>query len=67
MLGDKIRKRRVELGMTMDEFAQETGIDKTRLHRIETGKTEIDTETEIAPILKALHLKGMGYFFGGAP
>jgi transcriptional regulator with XRE-family HTH domain len=38
-IGEKIRKERNLLKMTLEQLAQKVGISKMTLHRIETGKT----------------------------
>lgn len=40
MIGERIRKRREELGISMAELARRAGISKGYMHQIERGRTE---------------------------
>ena len=36
--GDRIRKRRGELELTLDGLAEKSGVDRKTIHQIEAGK-----------------------------
>jgi transcriptional regulator with XRE-family HTH domain len=44
-VGERIRKRRTELGLTQDELAQKAGISKSFLSDVENGKRSIGADT----------------------
>lgn len=49
-LGERIRKRRKELGITLIKFAEDVGVSKSTLSQIETGQTKsitVDTMLKI--------------------
>jgi transcriptional regulator with XRE-family HTH domain len=54
-LGDQIRQRRTELGLTQEELAKRTGITKGFVSDVETGKRNISAQTllDLARVLGA--------------
>jgi transcriptional regulator with XRE-family HTH domain len=44
-VGERIKRRRTELGLTQDELAQKAGISKSFLSDLENGKRSIGAET----------------------
>ncbi len=44
-VGERIRRRRADLGLTQDELAQKAGISKSFLSDVENGKRSIGAET----------------------
>jgi transcriptional regulator with XRE-family HTH domain len=44
-VGERIKRRRAELGLTQDELAQKAGISKSFLSDLENGKRSIGAET----------------------
>lgn len=58
-LGRALRSTRESTGISLTKFAEQVGIDKARLSRIETGKgTKPPTEEEVARILGGLGING---------
>lgn len=55
MVGEKIKYRRVELGLTQDELCKKAGISKSFLSEIENGKKSISAET-LLNIAEALNV-----------
>lgn len=52
-VGDRIKKRRVELGWTQDQLAQKAGISKSFLSELENSKRSVSAENllDIARVL----------------
>ena len=44
-VGERVKRRRTELGLTQDELAQKAGISKSFLSDLENGKRNIGAET----------------------
>lgn len=44
-VGDRIKRRRLELGLSQDALAQRAGISKSFLSDLETGKRSVGAET----------------------
>jgi transcriptional regulator with XRE-family HTH domain len=44
-VGERVRRLRIELGLTQDELAQKAGISKSFLSDLENGKRSIGAET----------------------
>jgi DNA-binding XRE family transcriptional regulator len=65
LLGTEIRLRRLEVGWTQAELAQQAGIAPTHLSRIEHGRTRIRPRM-LARILAALDTKKLVRDFHGA-
>ena len=54
MIGDRIRDRRIELGMTQDELAKKLGYkSRASINKIELGQTDI-TQSRIVEFARAL-------------
>lgn len=47
-IGQRIRRRRAEWGLTQAELAQATGIDRTKITKIETGERAVRADEAIA-------------------
>lgn len=61
-LGRTLREARESTGVTLTAFAEQVGIDKGQLSKIENGKTRRPpTEQEVARILGALGINGDEY------
>ena len=52
-VGDRIRKRRVELGWTQDQLAEKAGISKSFLSDLENGKRSVGAD-KLLDIARAL-------------
>ncbi len=44
-VGDRVKQRRLELGLSQDALAQRAGISKSFLSDLETGKRSVGAET----------------------
>lgn len=53
-IGDKIKKRRLELGLTVDELAEKIGKDRATVYRYESKQIESLPITIIKPLAEAL-------------
>lgn len=63
MLGDMIKKRREQLGMSQDELAQKVGYkSRSSINKIELNKQEL-TQSQIVKIAIALNVP-VGYLLG---
>jgi len=60
--GEKIKERRVKLGMSRKSLAKVAGITYNAVWRIETGQREPLAGTLVI-LAKALRLKTVNYFF----
>lgn len=54
-IGDRIRQRRIELGLEVDELAQKIGKSRATIYRYENGDIENMPTTVLEPIAKALN------------
>lgn len=59
---EKIKERRLELGMSRKSLAEAAGITYNAVWRIETGQREPLAGT-LATLAKALRLKSVNHFF----
>ncbi len=55
-IGEKIRARRQELGLSQEKLAKTVGISQPTLSDIETGDTEWPRGNNIAPLADALQV-----------
>lgn len=53
-IGDKIKQRRIELGMDADELAEKTGKSRATIYRYENGDIKNIPITVLKPIADAL-------------
>ena len=53
-LGEKIRARRIELNMTMDELGQKIGVQRSAINKYEKGKIDDLKRSTIHALAKAL-------------
>ena len=53
-IGQNIKKRRMELGLSQEDFAQKSGVKYTTLTKIETGVIKTPSVAIVAKISKAL-------------
>jgi len=63
VLGQKIRNRREELGLTLDEVSRKIGVAESTMHRYETGEIrslKYETLVKLAEVLRVYPM----YFFG---
>lgn len=51
MLSEFVKKRRKEVGLTQEEFAERTGVALTVIRKIEQGKTNLNLE-KVNQVLK---------------
>ncbi|MCP4134176.1 MAG: helix-turn-helix transcriptional regulator [bacterium] len=56
-IGDKIKTKRLEFGLTLEQFAEKTGIDKSYLSRIENNKFKRLNSGTIVTLSKALEVE----------
>ena len=62
-IGEKIKQRRIELGMTQEELAKKIGYKgKVSISKIESGERPL-RQSKIIPMTKALNLT-VGYLLG---
>lgn len=54
-IGDRIKARRIELGMSVEELGKRLGKNRTTVYRYETGYIENLPIDILEPIAKALH------------
>ena len=59
--GNKVRNRRMELGLSQEELASRTGVHRTYIGMIERAEKNITLEN-IQKICKALNLKIRDFF-----
>ena len=45
MVGERIAKLRKDRGFTQDQFAEVTGLNRTHLYRLETGRQSMTLKT----------------------
>jgi transcriptional regulator with XRE-family HTH domain len=57
VLGDIIRKRRIDLGVRQDDLSEATKISQGYISAIEAGKIDNPSEDKIKEIEKALNMK----------
>lgn len=53
--GDRIKQRRIELGITVDELADRIGKSRATIYRYENGDIENMPTTILEPLAKALY------------
>ena len=53
--GDRIKQRRIELGLTADELANRIGKSRATIYRYENGDIENMPTTILEPLAKALN------------
>jgi len=64
-LGDRIRKARVQYGMSQAELSRRIGVSKNTMNLIESGKTPDPAVSRILAIADTLHVS-MDYLAGRA-
>lgn len=63
MLGDMIKKRREQIGMSQDELAQKVGYkSRSSINKIELNKQDL-TQSQVTKIANALNVP-VGYLLG---
>lgn len=55
-IGDKIRARRMELGLSVDELAEKIGKNRSTVYRYENKEIEHLPTTILEPLVKALQV-----------
>lgn len=53
LLGDKVRKRRIEIGMSQEQFSTKAGLHRTYVSQLEQGVRN-PTYTTLEKVAKAL-------------
>ena len=61
--GERIKKRRLELGMSADKLAEQIGVSRSTMFRYESGAIEKMPMNNLAPIARALNTT-IGYLMG---
>lgn len=62
-VGQRIKKRRKELGLSVDELAEKIGKDRSTVYRYESNYIESLPTTVLEPLAKALNVTP-GFFMG---
>lgn len=55
-IGDRIKQRRTELNMTMEELANKLGLSKSTIHKYESGKVQNIKRPMILKLSKVLQI-----------
>lgn len=61
--GERIKARRVELGMSADKLAEQIGVSRSTMFRYESGSIEKMPINNLVPIARVLHTT-VGYLLG---
>lgn len=56
-IGNNLRAERNRLGLSQDELAEKTGLQREHISKIERGIIDMRVSATLVPILKALNLK----------
>lgn len=62
-MGYRIAQVRIEKGMTQDELAKKSGVSRTIISLLETGKTNVTTTSTLLKIARALDCSVSEIFF----
>ena len=65
-VGEKIRARRLELGLTMEELGAAIGVQRSAINKYEKGYVELRQST-IAALAQALHVSVLYFLDDDAP
>jgi len=60
-IGEKIKQRRIELNLSQNDLANETGLSRQYINKLETGKADNLTMGSLTKLMKALHCS-IGFF-----
>ncbi|MBQ9658931.1 MAG: helix-turn-helix transcriptional regulator [Clostridia bacterium] len=60
---NKIKETREELGMSQEELSKKSGVSRTTISELETGKTDVITNVTLEKISNALNRKVTEIFF----
>ncbi len=61
--GERIKKRRIKLGMSADKLAEQIGVSRSTMFRYESGTIEKMPINNLVPIARALNTT-VGYLMG---
>lgn len=62
-MGYKIKEARQDAGLTQDELANRSGVSRSIINGLETGRTTVTTNVTLLKIAKALNRKIADIFF----
>jgi DNA-binding XRE family transcriptional regulator len=62
-MGYRIKEAREEAGMTQDELANKSGVSRSIINGLETGRATVTTNVTLLKIAKALDKKISAIFF----
>lgn len=62
-MGYRIKEAREEAGMTQDELANKSGVSRSTINGLETGRAAVTTNVTLLKIAKALDKKIADIFF----
>lgn len=62
-MGYRIKEAREEAGMTQDELANKSGVSRSIINGLETGRATVTTNITLLKIAKALNKKISDIFF----
>jgi Predicted transcriptional regulators len=62
-MGYRIKEAREEAGMTQDELANKSGVSRSIINGLETGRATVTTNVTLLKIAKALDKKIADIFF----
>ena len=62
-MGYRIKEAREEAGMTQDELANKSGVSRSIINGLETGRSTVTTNVTLLKIAKALGKKVADIFF----
>lgn len=63
-IGKRIKAKRKEIGMTLEEVGKIVGVSKQTIQRYETGEIANIPYDKLELLAKALHCNGADFFFG---
>ena len=62
-MGFKIKEKRLELGMSQEQLAEMSGVSRTIISGLESGKTTVTTTETLLKLSKALGCRVKDIFF----
>ena len=62
-MGFRIKEKRLELGMSQEQLAEMSGVSRTIISGLESGKTTVTTTDTLLKLSKALNCRVKDIFF----
>lgn len=62
-MGFRIKEKRLELGMSQEQLAEISGVSRTIISGLESGKTTVTTTDTLLKLSKALNCRVKDIFF----